>query len=152
MPAPDVVEALRVRYEAAPFALGVVVAAEHLADVMRTLRDRFGYRYYVLASATDRGEIFDVVHGVRNLDTRDELFVKVRLARDRAALDSLAFLYSGAEWHEREILDLFGIVFRNHPDPRRILLPDEYEGHPLRKDFPMDAPWGFRPATREPGA
>ena len=61
--------------------------------------------------------------------------------------DSIAFVYAGAEWQEREIWDLFGVTFRAHPDLRRILLPDEYDGHPLRKSFAMDTPWGYRPAT-----
>ena len=88
----------------------------------------------------------EVVHGLRNIETDDELFVKVSLPGDRPELDSAAMIFAGAEWHEREILDLFGVVFRAHPDPRRILMPDDYEGHPLRKEFPMSTPWGYRPA------
>lgn len=149
MPAPEVREALAVRFGAEPFPLGLALAPERLAEAARHLRDALGYRYYVCASATDRGEAgFDVVHGVRNLDTNDTLFLKVTVGRDGGSVPSLSLVWSGAEWHEREVYDLFGVLFANHPDLRRILMPDEYEGHPLRKEFPMDTPWGYRPATR----
>ena len=146
MPAADVLEALKVRFQAEEFPLGVQVEPGALQDCLRTLRDSHGYRVYIVASATDRGETLEVVHGLRNVETDDDIFVKVSLPGDRPELDSAAMIFAGAEWHEREILDLFGVVFRGHPDPRRILMPDEYEGHPLRKDFPMDTPWGYRPA------
>jgi NADH-quinone oxidoreductase subunit C len=152
MPAPEIVEALAVRFDAEAFAAGVTVPVDRLAEAARHLRDALGYRYYVLASATDRGEAgFDVVHGIRNPDTLDTLFLKVVVPREGGAVPSMALVWAGAEWHEREVFDLFGLPFANHPDLRRILMPDEYEGHPLRKEFPMDSPWGFRPATRSGG-
>ena len=145
MPAPEVVSALSVRFGAEAAPLGVTVPAASLLAAMRALRDTYGYRGYVTATAIEREAAFEVAHAVRNLETCDTLFVRVSLPKDLAALDSLAFVYAGAEWHEREIFDLFGVAFRGHPDPRRILLPDEYTGHPLRKDFAMDTPWGYRP-------
>ena len=64
----------------------------------------------------------------------------------------MALVFAGAEWHEREILDLFGVTFRAHPDPRRILMPDEYEGHPLRKELRHGHAVGLPPApTRDRG-
>jgi NADH-quinone oxidoreductase subunit C len=84
---------------------------------------------------------------VRNLETADTLFVRVSLPKDAAEADSAAYVFAGAEWQEREIFDLFGVTFRAHPDLRRILMPDDYPGHPLRKSFAMDTPWGYRPAT-----
>lgn len=152
MPAPSAVEALSVRFGAEAFAAGAVVAADRLVEAARHLRDSLGYRYYVCASATDRGEAgFEVVHGVRNVETADTFFLKIAVPRSAAVVPSLALVWAGAEWHEREILDLFGLTVSNHPDPRRILMPDEYPGHPLRKEFPMDTPWGYRPATRPEG-
>ena len=148
MPVADVLEALKVRFQAEEFPLGVQVEPTALQDCLRTLRDNHGYRFYILASATDRGETVEVVHGLRNVESGDDFFVKVSLPGERPELDSAAMIFAGAEWHEREIFDLFGVVFRAHPDPRRILMPDEYEGHPLRKDFAMDTPWGYRPATK----
>jgi NADH-quinone oxidoreductase subunit C len=148
MPAAEVLEYLKLRHGAREFALGAEVPRESLPEVLRVLRDGFGYRFYVVGTATDRPTEIEVIHGVRNLDTHDEMFLKTHLPREAPEVDSAALVFPGAEWHEREMFDLFGIRFRSHPDPRRILLPDDYEGHPLRKDFPIDAAWGYRPPTR----
>jgi len=147
MPGSDAREALRLRFGAADFALGVELPREALLEALRSLRDQHGYRYYICASATDRESEIELLHGVRNLELGDALWVKVRLTKPRPEVDSAAFLFAGAEWHEREILDLFGVRFRAHPDPRRILMPDEYPGHPLLKEFAIDTPWGYRPPT-----
>ncbi len=147
MPAAEAREALRLRFGAVEYALGVELPRESLLEALRGLRDQHGYRYYICASATDREKEIEVVHGLRNLDSGDELWVKVRLVKPALEIDSAAFVFAGAEWHEREILDLFGVKFRAHPDPRRILMPDEYPGHPLLKEFPIDTPWGYRPPT-----
>lgn len=150
MPAPEIVDALRTRFGATPFDLGVELPAASLLEALRALRDAHGYRYYVLGTATEREGAYEVLHAVRNLETGDTLFVKVALPKDDACADSAAFVYAGAEWEEREIWDLFGVSFRAHPDLRRILMPDDYPGHPLRKSFAMDTPWGYRPATATP--
>lgn len=150
MPAPEIVEALQKRFAATPSLLGVLIPAASLLEALRALRDAHGYRYYVLGMATEREATYEVLHVVRNLATGDTLFVRVALPKDAAEVDSAAFVYAGSEWQEREIWDLFGISFRAHPDLRRILMPDEYTGHPLRKDFAMDTPWGYRPATAVP--
>ena len=147
MAATELIEALKLRFQAEEFSIGVRVEPDALLDCLRTLRDQHGYRFYVAASATDRGETLEVVHGLRNLDSKDEIFVKVAVPAARPEVASAAQIFSGAEWHEREILDLFGVTFLAHPDPRRILMPDDYEGHPLRKEFPMNTPWGYRPAA-----
>ncbi|HVQ34518.1 MAG TPA: NADH-quinone oxidoreductase subunit C [Candidatus Bathyarchaeia archaeon] len=145
MPASEVVAALSTRFAAAPFSLGVALARESLVEAARALRDQHGYRYYLLASATERADAIEVLHAVRHPATGDTIFLKVALPKDDLAIDSLVLVWSGAEWNEREVYDLFGVRFSGHPDLRRILLPDEYTGHPLRKDFPMATPWGFRP-------
>ena len=147
MPAPEIVQAMVTRFSATPFALGVELPAASLLTALRALRDAHGYRYYVLATGTEGETAFEVVHAVRNLETNDTLFVKVAVPKDAPDVDSIAFVYAGAEWQEREIWDLFGVTSRAHPDLRRILMPDEYPGHPLRKSFAMDTPWGYRPAT-----
>jgi NADH:ubiquinone oxidoreductase subunit C len=147
MPAAEVLAALRSGCGAKEFALGVEIEAEALLECMQALRDDHGYRFYIAATATDREETFEVIHGLRNFEAADDIFVKVAVPKGQPELDSATPIYAGAEWHEREIIDLFGITFRSHPDPRRILMPDDYEGHPLRKDFAMDTPWGYRPAA-----
>jgi NADH:ubiquinone oxidoreductase subunit C len=145
VPAPEIVTALAARFAATRFTLGVELDAGALREAMRALRDVHGYRYYVLGSGVESEASYDVLHAVRNLDTGDTLFVKVALPKERPEIDSIAFIYAGAEWQEREIFDLFGVVFKGHPDLRRLLMPDEYVGHPLRKSFPMNTPWGYRP-------
>jgi NADH-quinone oxidoreductase subunit C len=149
VPAPEIVAALGSRFSATPFALGVELPPASLLTALRALRDAHGYRYYVLCTGCETATSFEVVHAVRNLETNDTLFVKVALPKDAPEVDSAAFVYAGAEWHEREIFDLFGVSFTAHPDLRRILMPDEYPGFPLRKSFAMDTPWGYRPETKD---
>ncbi len=152
MPAPEVVRDLEARLGGAARPLGVAVPPEALREAAHRLRDLHGYRYYLLASATCRPGALEVVHGLRNLDTGDTIFLATTVPDGAAELDSLAPVYAGADWYEREVYDLFGVVFRGHPDLRRILMPDDYEGHPLRKEFPLDAPWGYRRPSGEGSA
>jgi len=147
VPAPEIVDAVQKRFGATSAPLGVEIPAASLQEAMRALRDAYGYRFYILGTATEREASYEILHGVRNLDSGDTLFVRVTVPKEAAEVDSIALVYAGAEWHEREIYDLFGVSFRGHPDLRRILLPDDYPGHPLRKSFAMDTPWGYRPAT-----
>ena len=70
------------------------------------------------------------------------------VSRETPGVRTVANIWRGANWHEREVYDMFGVPFEAHPDLRRILKPDEYPGHPLRKSFAMDTPWGYRPATQ----
>lgn len=149
MPAPEVIAQLQTRFAAVPFALGAALPADALLTALRALRDAHGYRYYVTATGTETPTSIEIVHAVRNLESNDTIFVKVAVPKDAPEVDSAAFVYAGAEWQEREIFDLFGATFRAHPDLRRILMPDDYPGHPLRKDFAMDTPWGYRKATGE---
>ena len=147
MPAPEVIAQLQTRFAALPFALGVELPAEALLTALRALRDAHGYRYYVTATGSESLTSLEIVHVVRNLQSNDTIFVRVSVAKDTPEVDSAAFVYAGAEWQEREVFDLFGVTFRAHPDLRRILMPDDYPGHPLRKDFAMDTPWGYRKAV-----
>jgi NADH-quinone oxidoreductase subunit C len=147
VPAPEVVAVLSTRFAATPFALGVELPKAELLTALRALRDVHGYRYYVLGTGTERESTYEILHAVRNLESGDTMFVKVAVPKDAPEVDSIAFIYAGAEWQEREIWDLFGVTFKAHPDLRRILMPDDYPGHPLRKSFAMDTPWGYRPAT-----
>ena len=79
---------------------------------------------------------FAVVYVLRNPENMKMLIVKAFLDDD-VKIDSVANIWSSAEWLEREVWDLFGVNFRGHPNLRRILMPDDYEGHPLRKDYPL---------------
>jgi NADH-quinone oxidoreductase subunit C len=87
----------------------------------------------------DRQPRYDAMAILSSPSLKEYVRLKAVLAEDQP-LDSLAPLWSGADWFEREVYDLFGIEFTDHPDLRRILLPQDYHGHPLRKDFPVTGP------------
>jgi NADH-quinone oxidoreductase subunit C len=80
---------------------------------------------------------FEVIYNLYSLPRRYRFFLKVRLPGDNPRIASLTHLWQGANWLEREVYDMMGIEFEGHPDLTKILTPDELEGHPLRKDFPL---------------
>lgn len=83
---------------------------------------------------------FQVVYHLYSIRHAHSLRVKVNVSEDDCSVDSVVPLWRGADWPERECYDLYGISFAGHPDLRRILMPDEWEGHPLRKDYPLKGP------------
>jgi NADH-quinone oxidoreductase subunit C len=119
----------------------VVVAPERLVEVCTLLRDdeqtRFDYLVDVTAvDWTPRSPRFDVVYHLWSIPLNHALRVKTR-AGDEESVPTLSGVWGLADWGERETYDMFGIVFEGHPDPRRILLPEDWEdGFPLRKDYP----------------
>ena len=80
---------------------------------------------------------FEVVYHLHSVEDNQRLRLKCRLPGAEPAIDSVTPVWRAADWYEREAYDLFGVTFRNHPDLRRIMLPDDWEGHPLRKDYPI---------------
>jgi NADH-quinone oxidoreductase subunit C len=80
---------------------------------------------------------FEVVYHLHSVERNERIRLKCRLPGSAAEIDSVTGVWRGADWYEREVFDLFGIHFRNHPDLRRIMMPDDWEGHPLRKDYPV---------------
>ncbi len=76
-----------------------------------------------------------MVYGFFSTFGQDGILMELELPRDKPEVDSVSAIWKGADWHEREVFDLFGVHFRGHPDLRRILMPDDWEGYPLRKDF-----------------
>jgi len=122
----------------------VTVQAARLREVMAWLKDTAGQRYDYLVDVTaveyrDRERALEVVYNLRSLERKTNLRVKVELdPRGELAVDSVTPLWAGADWLEREVYDMFGVVFAGHPDLRRILMWETYaEGYPLRKDFPL---------------
>ncbi|MCB9846202.1 MAG: NADH-quinone oxidoreductase subunit C [Phycisphaeraceae bacterium] len=134
----------------------LVVAAADLHEVLAVLRDDVRTRYDLLSDVVGIDYLnypspmpgrFGVVYILRSTERNDLFFVKVFLdpslptqgidADPALWLDSACDLWPGAEWPEREVFDMFGIRFRNHPDLRRILTWETYPGHPLRKDYPL---------------
>jgi NADH-quinone oxidoreductase subunit C len=117
----------------------VAVGRDELVDALIRLRDRSDLAFGFLSSvtATDHPEKeprFWIVYELRSVEHAHRLRVKVGLSADDPHVPSVTRLFPTADWHERETWDLFGIVFDGHPDLERILLPDDWEGHPLRKD------------------
>jgi NADH-quinone oxidoreductase subunit C len=90
------------------------------------------YLYY--PGATDR---FGVIHALVNTNTGERLYVKTHLNEPDLTIPSAFSLWKGADWMEREVFDMYGIVFEGHPDLRRILMPEEFTTFPLRKDYPL---------------
>ena len=123
--------------------LAVQVAREHLHAVCRHLHDDPGmdYDYIVHVSSVDwpdHPERFEVVYEFYSIRRRARIRVKARVPEDDCVVDSMTDIWKGADFMEREVYDMMGIRFRNHPNLVRILMPDDYpEGFPLRKDFPV---------------
>jgi NADH-quinone oxidoreductase subunit C len=86
-----------------------------------------------------RPERFDIVYCLYSTRHRHRVRIKARLA-DGVAIDSVVSVWPAANWLEREVFDMFGVRFAGHPDLRRILMPDEWQGHPQRKDYPLEGP------------
>lgn len=126
-----------------PYGLSLGVAGENLSKIMQVLRDDPGLRFEMLVDVTavdwlDRREPrFDVVYQLQSLEKKTRLTVKVEVEEDEPLVPSVVNLWSSAEFLEREVWDMFGIRFEGHPDLRRILMYDEFVGHPLRKDYPL---------------
>ncbi len=121
--------------------LTATVAAGDLLEVLAWLRDtpELGYRQLSDVTAVDRLPAeprFEVVYHLLALATGSRLRLKIRVA-EREAAPSVTGLWRGANYMEREVFDLFGIPFAGHPNLERILTPDDYSGHPLRRDFPL---------------
>lgn len=107
-----------------------------LTGLMQELRDQMGMNYLADLTAVDYKEEFEVVYHLYAIpDNGRKLVVKTRVVRDKAELPSMIDLYPTVDWQEREAYDLMGISFSGHPNLIRVLLPDDFEGHPLRKDF-----------------
>jgi NADH-quinone oxidoreductase subunit C len=113
------------------------VVPEALAEVAQFLRDEDSLRFNSLMSLSgvDYTDKLGVVYHLHSMIHRHRITLKVELPYDNPTVPSVARLWLTANWHEREAYDLFGIIFANHPDLRRILLPDDWEGYPLRKDY-----------------
>ena len=109
-----------------------------------------GFDYLSYITAVDYSTTLDLVYAVRSFEKNEENIWKVSLDSSNLRVQSLAPIYKGAEWHEREVYDLFGVEFIGHPNLKRILLPDDWEGHPLRKDYSMETPrLPYRPSREE---
>ncbi len=136
--------AKEIRYQEALRGDGVVevLNPERITTVLELLRDN-GFTMLLDVTAVHypgREAEFEVIYNLLGMEARLRLLVKVCISSgpDGPQVDSASHLFKSANWHEREVYDMFGIRFRNHPNLKRILMWETYEGHPLRKDFPLE--------------
>ena len=120
-----------------PYELNVTAQTSNLLEVLRLLKqdEELLLDWYSQAFGIDRGDQFEVVHHLQSTQTKLEVFVRVQVPQQAPVCPSAVEIFMGADWHEREIHDMFGIEFEGHPDLRVILLPEGFVGHPLRKDW-----------------
>jgi len=110
------------------------VVPEELHSAAEALKS-LGFDRLGMVTAVDKGEVFTLVYRLQSRSLEAAIFLKADVPRNRPEIGSLCDLWPAADWQEREVYDLFGIVFEGHPDLRRIMLPDDWEGYPLRKDY-----------------
>lgn len=121
--------------------ISISIKKESLLEVIKELRDNSKYLFKQLIDITavdypEREERFELVYMLLSLSNNFRLRIKIKI-KESDIVDSLSDLYASSDWLEREVYDMFGIYFKNHKDLRRILTDFGFEGHPLRKDFPL---------------
>jgi len=120
----------------------VGVRPEGVIEVLRFLKESPDLRYTFLANLTAFDDWpeeprFNVIYQLREMSLPADFRVQVRVHGDAPELPTATGVYLNANWHEREVYDMFGLTFTGHPDLRRILMPSDWQGHPLRKDYPL---------------
>jgi NADH-quinone oxidoreductase subunit C len=144
---PAVVEALQSEFGADILDVGlfanehsVRVSANRIVDVCRFLRDNHGFTYLIDIGGVDRfteEERFEVFYNLVSIDNGQRIRLKIRVEEEDPVVPTLTELFRAADWNERECFDMLGITFDGHPDLRRIYLPEDFEHHPQRKEFPL---------------
>jgi NADH-quinone oxidoreductase subunit C len=132
--------------------LTVEVLPDRITHVCRFLKENHHFERLSSVTGVDRfpqEPRLEVVYHLHSFSKNRRVRVKTRVSTDNPELESMTAVWPGANWYEREVFDLFGVVFRNHPNLRRILMPDFWEGHPLRKDYPTH---GYKYSYKEEGA
>ena len=137
---PDVVE--QVSYWVGDWT--VIVSASQLPEICRFLHGHADAAFDFCSDITasdwpPRPQRFDIVYSLYSMRHRHRLRLKVRAA-DGVPVPSVTAVWPAANWLEREVYDMFGVKFAGHPDLRRILMPEEWQGHPQRKDYPLEGP------------
>ena len=122
----------------------ITVASENIREALAGLKDE-GYALLVFLTCVDHlvdasrewPARYELVYELRNMETKEQLRVRTFIEGDLPHIDSVTDLFPPANWDERETYDMFGIVFNDHPDLTRILMPDDWVGYPLRRDYPV---------------
>lgn len=120
----------------------ITVKKEDIVAICTFMKNDLGYNFLCDLCGVDymgKEPRFMVVYNLYNITTKDRLRIKIPVPENET-VDTVSGVWGTANWHERECWDLMGISFNNHPDLRRILMPADWEGHPLRKDYPLQGP------------
>jgi NADH-quinone oxidoreductase subunit C len=130
-----------------PGVPSIIVPADALVEACRFLKESPGLEFDYLASVTaiDYLDRIDVVYQLRSLAHRQDATLRIEVDRDESVAPSVTGVWRAADFQEREIYDLMGVRFVGHPNLKRILLYDEFDGHPLRKDWRLPAEPRFEP-------
>ena len=116
----------------------LVIPQELVPSLHETLAQdpELSFDYFEFSTCTDRPpDYLDFVSSVYSTSHKHRLGLKVRLPRDNPSISTVSHIWANADWNEREVFDLFGVHFHGHPDLRRLMMPEDWEGHPLRKDY-----------------
>lgn len=122
--------------------LAVQVPVEQYAAVAAFVKETIGCEFFAFSTAIDhKADGLEVVAFLDNVESGVSLMLRTKLGAGNTTCPSLVPVYRGANWMERETYDMFGVQFEGHPDLRRILLPDDWQGHPLLKSYAVDTPY-----------
>jgi NADH-quinone oxidoreductase subunit C len=162
----DRCDGLEVEIEKSCGQLAVLVDKADIVRVCKVLKDHSATQFDYLADLCGvdylgkQGDRFQVVYNLYSISRNHRLRVKVNVGEEESSIDSVSGIWKTANWHERELYDMFGITVQGHPDLKRILMPEDWEGHPLQKDYPLQGkgqredfsfiPENERPPTRRP--
>jgi len=125
----------------------ISVKADDLFEVARHLKEKEGYDYLSAVTGVDYPDHFEVIYHLYSMgDEKESLILKVSASKEEPEVPSVTPLWPGANFQEREVYDLMGIRFAGHPHLKRVLLWEGYEGHPLRKGFPLE---GYQTMSQE---
>lgn len=140
---------LQVTYKASIPDPHIEMPREILIEVSRKLKEDpdLSFDSLMCLSGLDWPEYLEAVYQLFSFKHRHRMTMKVRCPKDDPTIPTISAIWRTAEWHEREAFDLIGIHFSGHPDLRRILLPEDWEGHPLRKDYVPPTSWHQIPLT-----
>lgn len=149
----DIAEKIKERFpdqvvDVAEFSgqVSVIVKKDQIVPILKYLHDDplLSFDHLQDLTAVDylkkKDVRFEVVYNLYSIRYRHHIRIRAQVPENDTKINSSVPIWAGADWHERECFDMFGIVFTGHPDLRRILMPEDWEGYPLRKDYPLQGP------------
>jgi NADH-quinone oxidoreductase subunit C len=122
----------------------ISVKKENIFEIIKYLKEEENFNFLMDLFGVDwlnypqkKNFRFEVIYNLYSYPSKKRLIIRSQIFEENPSIDSITSLYNSANWYEREVYDMYGIVFKNHPDLRRILMYDEFQGYPLRKDYPL---------------